>query len=518
MKATIENDGPRAQPGSFIHQETSLRPEGALDTARDQETACRSDVPEPYLSAELPDSGLPGHQLERTRTSYGPPQLSKGHPARPGTQVSIDGFEMLKLLKKGGEGEVWEVRDVHTDRSLAIKIFNRSDYVYDDKSAFHQQRALNEHVANNLSSVLGINGWGELADGRPYIVMNRMDHNRGCKEVILECFESPGPAQPAKLRVPIEQFIQVFEEGVRTMAHLATPLHGLHQIGIVHRDIKPDNIMFGEATGVISVNKDPRNDFDGKPFRKEDAFQPKQDDVIKHFDYRRAKLLDLGISERWTDTVVNKEQQREDFKKFQASCPMVSRAPTDRVTGTPAFTPKECYTGEQGPWSDQYSFALAFYEFFTGCNPRALDNNETGFSRIPPLEEALPKEFLEKMKDPDFEVCGMPATSLVYMLSATIEQATMVEYTERHKDMEQMAALLNECVLQDEVVWSTYPQPVRDSLRRLKTQQREAQKELRQQAKNAYEEQQSAEGQQSEILGEIRNRDAQTAETPKVAV
>lgn len=429
------------------------------------------------VQTSLPEFGLAGNQIDRTLSSHGArPQIFIDR--RGAAAISIEGFEFIELLGKGGEGEVWKARRSDTDQMVAIKIFNRSDFL-GDQAEFNQQRAMAEHLALQLggegSPFVSISGSGRARDERPYIVMNLMDHERVWKPMINRVFKSNGPAQPATLQVSLDQYVEVFEETVRSSWFLAGVLQKVHDLGLIHRDIKPDNMAFGEATGTIAIAKDGK-DFDGKAFNRDDQMKVKNaDGEIEKRDHRRSKLLDTGIMARWREEPNNSHRMAEDFKKFQKTVPMVSREKSTMVIGTPSFTPPEAYEGEQGPWSDQYSFALSMYEMLTGYNPRSRDT-QGSYSKIPSLWDALPQEFLEKMKDPSFTVLGMPATSVVYLLSEIIEQGTDLEYSKRHKDMGQMADLLSECIVQDDAILATVPQALREMMKKALREQGMAQK------------------------------------------
>lgn len=429
-----------------------------VETAKDSGTV---------IQTSLPKFGLAGSATDRTLTSHGHPSLTP-HPSKS-IRPTVEGYELSELLGKGGEGEVWKAVRTDTGQELAVKVFNRSDYVGHDAD-FNNQRALAEHLAKQFSGdgspFVSLSGAGHAQDGRPYIVMNLMDNDRVWKPSLRRMFTNEGATVQGKLQVDVKEYIAVFEETVRTSWFLAGVLNKMHGFGLVHRDIKPDNLVFGESTGTISFSKDRNKDFDGSGFDKEAAERDYNgEDEVEAHDFRRSKLLDTGIVARWRETPNSGHRMSADFRKFHASIPMVQREATDHVIGTPAFTPPEAFAGEGGPWSDQYSFALSMYEMLTGFNPRAKDTKDS-HTKMPTLWEALPEEFLKKMKDPNFKVLGMPATSVVYLLSEIIEQGTELEYSKRHRDMGQMADLLSECVAQDEVVWATLPQSVRDMLKR----------------------------------------------------
>jgi serine/threonine protein kinase len=392
-------------------------------------------------------------------------------------QLEVEGYEPVRMLGKGGEGEVWEAIRIATGQSVALKVFNRSDY-QNASTEFNKQWALSDHLSNHMraegSPFVTITGTGATRDGRHYLAMNLVDSDRAWRSTIETIFErkdAPLDAPP-KLQVSLEQYISIFEETVRSSWFFAGVLHKVHRMGLVHRDIKPDNMAFGRVMTRISYPADPSMDFDSRPFEAgasmDDDFEGETLDAA---DFRESVLLDTGVMARWTELSTMKSEPRhdqeveqplrlsKDFKKFHATIPQAS----DTVSGTLRYMPPESFKGETGPWSDQYAFGLAVFEMLTGWNPRAKEPNNASME-IPSLWDSLPKEFLEKMKDPNFTVLGLPATSVVYILSEAVAQATNTEYSKRHRNMGQLANILSDCLEQDRVVRQAIPQSMRSEL------------------------------------------------------
>ncbi|MCV7423475.1 protein kinase [Mycobacterium yunnanensis] len=131
-------------------------------------------------------------------------------------------YRLIELLGRGGMGEVWRARDAEAnDRMVAIKLLPphlASDSTY---SARFRREA---HAAARLNDphIVPIHNYGEI-DGRLYVDM-RLVEGRDLEEVM-----SDGPMQPQRAVSIIEQ--------------VAKALHAAHRAGLVHRDVKPSNVL-----------------------------------------------------------------------------------------------------------------------------------------------------------------------------------------------------------------------------------------------------------------------------------
>src|ERR1700740_512928 len=130
-------------------------------------------------------------------------------------------YEVLAPLGAGGMGEVYSARDTRLDRTIAIKILPAqlsSDPV-------HKQRF--EREAKTISSL-----------NHPHIcVLHDIGHQDGIDYLVMECVEGETLAKRLeKGALPLEQLLKLG-------AHIADALDKAHRSGVVHRDLKPGNIM-----------------------------------------------------------------------------------------------------------------------------------------------------------------------------------------------------------------------------------------------------------------------------------
>lgn len=146
--------------------------------------------------------------------------------AVPGTEPDADGegmplagwerYELLSMIGRGGMGRVYRARDPRLNRFVAIKLLRHEDP--DLVARFlreAQAQARVEHPA-----ICRVYEVGEV-EGQPYIAMQLIDG---------------GSLRECAAELTLEQKLLVMRE-------VASALHEAHRTGLVHRDVKPGNIL-----------------------------------------------------------------------------------------------------------------------------------------------------------------------------------------------------------------------------------------------------------------------------------
>ncbi len=162
------------------------------------------------------------------------PPISAGPP--PPAERTRTRYEVLDRVGEGGVGEVWRVRDPLLDRELAMKVLRAEYATVLGETFLHEARlvARLDHPA-----IVPVYAFGHLPapDGRPFFTM-RVIEGRTFGEIIDEVHEV-GPPMAGRLLAPLRRLMRVHLAVCRAVGFA-------HRQGVLHRDLKPGNIMVGE--------------------------------------------------------------------------------------------------------------------------------------------------------------------------------------------------------------------------------------------------------------------------------
>ncbi|CAN5426876.1 hypothetical protein BH10ACI2_BH10ACI2_12660 [soil metagenome] len=171
------------------------------------------------------------------RTKDSPPLLELGREFRH--------YQILRLLGRGGMGEVYLADDKSLDRLVAIKIIH-GDSGFGDQSAQRLIREARSAAKLDHPNICAVHEVGET-DGMPYIAMQYVEGEL--------------------LDTLLERNAVDFDDAVSYTRQIASALSKAHSRGVVHRDIKPSNAIvdshkhlkvldFGLAKETFATNDD----------------------------------------------------------------------------------------------------------------------------------------------------------------------------------------------------------------------------------------------------------------------
>ncbi|MCD8203997.1 MAG: serine/threonine protein kinase [Coprobacillus sp.] len=146
-------------------------------------------------------------------------------------QVINERYRISARLGKGGMAEVYEAYDIVFKRSVAVKFINEDEMMSESSLTRFENEAT---IAASLyhPNIVKVLGHG-LENGRPYIV-EELINGETLKEIL--DFRSP---------LPLSECIDI-------MLQVTSALGYAHQKGVIHCDIKPQNI-FIEADGTVKI-------------------------------------------------------------------------------------------------------------------------------------------------------------------------------------------------------------------------------------------------------------------------
>jgi serine/threonine-protein kinase len=149
----------------------------------------------------------------------------------PGPTVFNGRYELHRRLGRGGMAEVFLARDQLLDRPVAVKVLF-PEFATDPSFVERFRREATAAANLNHPNIVGVYDWGE-AEGTYFIVMEYVDGR-----TLSEILRDEGPLHPDR----------VADVG----ADVAAALGFAHRNGVVHRDVKPGNVLVTQ-TGQVKV-------------------------------------------------------------------------------------------------------------------------------------------------------------------------------------------------------------------------------------------------------------------------
>ena len=203
-------------------------------------SAARTVDPEPSATVAYVGTDLGDGHRDDVPSAPGPAQ---------GGNAPDDAGERYRIIRphaRGGLGEVFLALDPELDRQVALK--ELQSFHADDPVS--QTRFLREaRITGRLEhpGVVPVYGMGRHADGRPYYAM-RLIEGETLKEAI-ERFHgrTDMPNEPGERDLAFRRLLRRFIDACNAVAYA-------HSRGVVHRDLKPDNIMLGQFGETLVVD------------------------------------------------------------------------------------------------------------------------------------------------------------------------------------------------------------------------------------------------------------------------
>ncbi len=294
-------------------------------------TKCRTPLPmnSQTLGATLSGGSLPAGTSPRATSAWSiavtpTPEAPYAEGEELVGMLLAERYEILELLGQGGMGAVYKARDTELERFVALKLIR-------------PELATNPEILRRFKQELIL---AREVTHRNVIRIFDLGQDKGFKFITMEFVEGPD------LRaVLLERGKMPPDETVQIMAQVCRALESAHAAGVVHRDLKPQNIML-----------------DGKD---------------------RVYVMDFGIAH---------------------SLETPGMTQTGALLGTPEYmSPEQAKGIKVDARSDLFALGIIFYEMLTGISPYKADSalatllKRTQERPVPPAERD--KEIPQALSD-----------------------------------------------------------------------------------------------------------------------
>ncbi|MCG8421274.1 MAG: serine/threonine-protein kinase [Proteobacteria bacterium] len=276
------------------------------------------------------------------------------------SEVKLGRFVILDRLGQGGNGIVYSAYDPQLDRRVAVKLLSPAHR--GDKAKTRLLREAQALARLSHPNVVPVYDVG-MIDNQVFIVM---------EFVVGQTLHAWATAKARSW----QELCAAYQQAGRGLA-------AAHQVGLVHRDFKPDNVLvgddgrirvldFGLARGFYAAGSEPDPD---RPSQPDD---PPGDHSPESSDQPDATAPDHDQRLDFVSTLPRGHAEGDAARGLPRSPASPSgplAVPLTRpgdLLGTPAYMAPEQLAGiEVGPASDQFSFCQALYESLYGHSPYA---------------------------------------------------------------------------------------------------------------------------------------------------
>jgi serine/threonine-protein kinase len=235
--------------------------------------------------------------------------------ARLGT--SIGNYRLDKILGRGGMGTVYSGEHIYIKKPVAVKVLHPQFARYQE--AIHRfLREARAATSINHANIVDVTDFGILADGPVYFVMEFLD-GKSLEDLI----EKEGAVE--------------LHRALNVANQIALALEAAHAVGVIHRDLKPDNIMLLKKPGRRDLVR----------------MAPDQSWITEREEsYDFVKVLDFGIA------------------KVLVQDELLAETVQGAVFGTPEYMSPEAARGEDvDQRADVYSLGVILFDMLCGRPP-----------------------------------------------------------------------------------------------------------------------------------------------------
>jgi len=233
--------------------------------------------------------------------------------------ATVGNYRLDKILGRGGMGTVYSGEHVYIKKPVAVKVLHPQFARYPDAvNRFLREARAASSI--NHPNIVDVTDFGVLGDGLVYFVMEYLE-GKSLEDLI----EKDGAVE--------------LHRALNIVNQMSYALEAAHEMGVIHRDLKPDNIMLLERPGRRDIVRMVTTGQGGWVTERERSY-----DFVKILDFGIAKIL--APDELGTDTLQG------------------------AVFGTPEYMSPEAARGDDVDLrTDVYSLGVILFDMVCGRPP-----------------------------------------------------------------------------------------------------------------------------------------------------
>jgi eukaryotic-like serine/threonine-protein kinase len=363
----------------------SLAAVSSIGSMRDE----LSRIADPEIQGSLP------HVAATRRDLQDDPDRASTLPSVGDSTSAGTRFRILRPHAKGGLGEVFVARDTELNRYVALKEIQDE---FADDPRYRARFEFEAEITGGLEhpSIVPVYGLGRTASGRPYYAM-RFIRGDSLKEAIrrFHSAEKQSRRDPSRSTLELRGLLARFIDVCDAVAYA-------HGRGVLHRDLKPGNIMLGR--------------------------------------YGQTLVVDWGLAKTMERLQEPTGDEMSELPLRPTSGSAVERTRAGSAVGTPAYMSPEQAAGRLdrlGPRSDVYCLGATLYHLLTGHAP--YESEDIG-------------ELLHKVLAGDTPRPRMLNPRISPALEAVCVKAMALNLGDRYSSVEEMQADLERWLADEPVV------------------------------------------------------------------
>ncbi|SPO26517.1 probable serine/threonine protein kinase B-related Ukb1 [Ustilago trichophora] len=364
LDSADESSRASGTPAGRLSRATVASTSGSLDTASSDRRGVADDSRSTNTNIEMiPEEQQVGEDEDGTAergADAAKAQRSRSHHRRKGSnKVTVDDFEMIRVLGKGCAGKVLLVRHTSSRGLYAMKsIHKRHVLAHQELQHTLTEQSVLKRMAKDVLDPFVVRLWWSFHDrNNLYLVMD---------------FHPGGD-----LATQLSRWGRLGRDRARFYAaEIVEGVEGLHKAGVIYRDLKPENVLIGADGHIVLSDFGLSKEFNSRSRSIGSVTPPPTSPGRSH----SSNSITKSRSAHWMSA---SDDASDVPSRSSSSRWLEERETTTTFCGTAEYLAPEVLQGQ--PYSyevDWWSFGTMLYEMLTGITPFWADTHADMYAKV----------------------------------------------------------------------------------------------------------------------------------------